>query len=291
MTILEALKAAAASLEKAGVPDSRLDAEYLLAHTLGISRMTLFLNNRRELSPAEQSSFGALLVRRIKREPLQYILASQSFMGFQLYVDESVLIPRPETELLCERALAWLKERGSASPKVLDLCTGSGALAVVIACLMPGAQVFASDISEKALDVAKKNAKAHQAEVAFFEGDFLYAVSGMQFDCIVCNPPYIPTEACETLQAEVRKEPRAALDGGVDGLRFYHFLAGQAPAFLCPGGALFCEVGYDQAEVVKGLLAPFFEQTEVFHDLSHIPRIVSAVSPNPLSGGTHVRQV
>ncbi len=282
MTILEALKEAVASLEKAGVPDSRLDAEYLLAHALGTGRMALLLNNCRELSPFEQSSFDALLTRRMKREPLQYILASQSFMGFQLYVDESVLIPRPETELLCERALVWLKERKLASPKVLDLCTGSGALAVAIACLEPHAQVYAADISEKALAVAKKNAKAQHAEVAFYQGDFLSAVSGLQFDLVVCNPPYIPTAVCETLQAEVRKEPRAALDGGGDGLRFYFLLSAQAPAFLRPGGALFCEVGFDQAEAVKGLLAPFFEQTEVFHDLSHIPRIVSAVFPKSL---------
>ncbi len=289
MTVLEALKNAAGTLENAGVPDSRLDAELLLAHVLKQNRMELMLNGHEPLSPAALKLYDGLLARRVRREPLQYILAGQSFMGIEMYVDENVLIPRPETELLCEHALDWLKEQGQPSPKVLDLCTGSGALAVAIACLEPHAQVTAADISEKALAVAKKNAGAHHAKVAFYQGDFLSAVSGMQFDCIVCNPPYIPTAVCETLQAEVRKEPRTALDGGEDGLRFYRQLALEAPKSLCPGGALFCEMGYDQAEAVEGLLAPYFERTTVFHDLSHIPRIVAAVLPKSLPGGTHVR--
>ncbi len=289
MTVLEAVKEAAGTLESAGVPDSRLDAELLLAHVLKGNRMELMLKGHELLSPSARESYNGLLERRTRREPLQYILKSQSFMGFDLYVDENVLIPRPETELLCERVLHWLKGQDRPSPKVLDLCTGSGALAVAIACLAPRAQVFAADISEKALAVAKKNAGAHHAGITFCQGDFLSAVSGLQFDCIVCNPPYIPTADCATLQAEVRREPRAALDGGTDGLRFYRQLALEAPLFLCPGGALFCEAGHDQAEAVESLLAPHFERTAVFQDLSHIPRIVSAVLPNALPGGIHVR--
>ncbi len=291
MTVYEALKEAAAALDSAGVPDSRLDAQYLLAHALGADRMALSLRGREVLNPAGKAAFHALLARRIGREPLQYILGSQSFMGLELYVDENVLIPRPETELLCERALTWLKEYGPAVPKVLDLCTGSGALAVAIAFFMPQADVYAADISIGALCVAQKNAAFHKAAAAFFQGDFLSAVPGRRFDLIVCNPPYIPASACETLQAEVLKEPRAALDGGPDGLLFYRRLALEAPLSLCPGGALFCEVGYGQAEAVRSLLAPLFEQTEVFDDLSHVPRIVSALSPKSLPGGNHVRQV
>jgi release factor glutamine methyltransferase len=278
MTILETLKSAAEALYKAGVPDSRLDAELLLAHVLKSGRMELTLKGHEALSPAAQSAFGGLLARRILREPLQYILAGQSFMGFLLYVDENVLIPRPETEILCEQALLWLRKQNLPSPRVLDLCTGTGALAVAIALLEPKAEVHAADISEKALAVARKNADTHHAKVTFYQGDFLSAVPAMQFDLIVCNPPYIPAAECETLQAEVRKEPRIALDGGADGLRFYTKLALEAPLRLHPGGALFCEVGDTQAVAVSKLFAPSFAQTVVYDDLNHIPRIVSAIS-------------
>jgi release factor glutamine methyltransferase len=278
MTILETLKNAADALAKAGVPDSRLDAELLLAHVLKTGRMELTLRGHDALSPAAQRAYGGLLARRIKREPLQYILASQFFMGFQLYVDDSVLIPRPETEILCEQALLWLRKQNLPSPNVLDLCTGSGALAVAIALLEPKAEVFAADISEKALAIARKNADAQHAKVTFFQGDFLSAVLEMKFDMIVCNPPYIPAAECETLQAEVRMEPRIALDGGTDGLYFYRKLALDAPLRLHPGGALFCEVGDTQAEAVSKLFAPSFAQTEVYNDLNHIQRIVTAVS-------------
>ncbi len=291
MTILEALKNAGAKLDDAGVLDSRLDAEYLLAHVLCMTRMQLLLGSAKELSPADQAAFEGLLERRRQREPLQYILGVQSFMGFDFFVNESVLIPRPETELLCEHALAWLKTRNLPAPKVLDLCTGSGALAVAIARLAPTAAVSAADISPAALLVARKNAKENNANVAFFEGDFLHAVVGNSYDLIVCNPPYIPTDICQTLQPEVLREPGNALEGGEDGLIFYRRLAKDAPFFLCPGGALFCEVGYDQAADVQSLLAPHFEAVTVHEDLSHISRIVAALSPKSLSGGNHVRQV
>ncbi len=291
MTILDALKEASGALLDAGVPDSRLDAELLLAHVLGTNRMALLMNGSRLLSPAEEAVYGALVHRRKQREPLQYILACQSFMGFDLYVDENVLIPRPETELLCEHAITWLKQRKLPSPRILDLCTGSGALAVAIAAMMPNAKFSAADISEKALEVAKRNAAQHKADIAFHQGDFLGAVPGMRFDLIVCNPPYIPTAICNTLQAEVLQEPRAALDGGMDGLFFYRKLALEAPPHLSPGGALFCEVGYGQAEDVQSLFAPCFEKTDVLNDLSRIPRIVTALLPNSLPGGNNVRQV
>ncbi len=291
MTIFEALKNAAAQLDAAGVPDSRLDAEYLLAHVLGITRMQLLLDNASKLSLSMQAAFDVLLERRKLREPLQYILGKQPFMGLDLYVDESVLIPRPETELLCEHVLSWLKTSNLASPAVLDLCTGSGALAVAIASHAPTAVVSAADISPAAIDTARKNAHMHNTCIAFYQGDFFHAVEGKEFDLIVCNPPYIPTAVCKTLQPEVLREPGNALDGGEDGLIFYKQLARYAPSFLCPGGALFCEVGFDQADDVKSMLMPHFHTITVFEDFNHIPRIVAAISPKSLSGGSHVRQV
>jgi len=291
MTILETIKNAAAQLDAAGVPDSRLDAEYLLAHILGLTRMQLLLVNSNELSSDNQAAFDALLARRSLREPLQYILGVQPFMGFDFIVNESVLIPRPETELLCEHALSWLKDSGLTAPTVLDLCTGSGALAIAIARLAPTAVVSAADISHTALETAQKNATLLSTRVSFFQGDFLHAVKGKRFDLIVCNPPYIPSAVCKTLQPEVLREPNNALDGGEDGLTFYRQLTQHAPSFLRPGGALFCEVGFDQSEDVKALFAPYFDIITIHEDLSHIPRIVAAISPKSLPGGSHVRQV
>ncbi len=286
MTITESLRAAKSLLAEAGVPDSRLDAEYLLSHVLNQNRMALLMNGREELSPAHQAAFDQLLKRRAQRVPLQYLLQSQDFMGLSLYVDESVLIPRPETEQLCEQALLWLSKRQeNDSPTVLDLCTGSGALAVAIAHALPKAKVSAADLSQKALDVARRNADAYHAKISFLQGDFLNAAAGQKFDLIVCNPPYIPSSECSHLQPEVLMEPSMALDGGEDGLHYYRKLAVEAPRFLCPGGALFCEVGFDQAQVVRDLFSPSFERIEILQDLSGIPRIVSAF----LSfGGAHV---
>ena len=292
MTIAKALSSAAAMLGAAGVPDSRLDAEYLLAHVLKIHRMALAMRTQEDVPEKALAEFDALLSRRKEREPLQYILSCQPFMGHTLYVDENVLIPRPETELLCEQAIVWLRARKDLeSPTVLDLCTGSGAIAIALSKAFPGSHVHACDLSEMALHVARRNTVKMQAKVTFHQGNFLSAVDGRQFDLIVCNPPYIPTDECRRLQAEVQREPLIALDGGGDGLAFYRRLASEAPRYLCPGGALFCEVGHDQAETVRGMLAGHFARTGICHDMSGIPRIVFAVSPNTLPGGIHVRQV
>lgn len=291
MTILEAIKKAAAALEQAAVPDSRLDAEYLLAHVLSVGRMSMLLNGQTELSSDHQRAFDALITRRTAREPLQYIIGLQSFMGLSFHVDKHVLIPRPETEILCEQAIHWLQQKKLSAPRVLDLCTGSGALAVAIAHTLPDAQVFATDISASALAMAQRNAKANNVLVKFAQGDFLEPLKGLTFDCIVCNPPYIPTGVCKTLQPEVMMEPENALDGGNDGLVFYKRLALESHAFLTPGGALFCEVGFDQAATVEQIFTPVFELTTMIDDLCHIPRIVTAVSSKRLPGGNDVRQV
>jgi len=280
MTVAQALQDGTFCLLSSGVPDSRLDAEYLLAHILGKNRMELALAGRDSLSPDDFKAYKVLIDRRASREPLQYLLGSQGFMGFSFYVDERVLIPRPETEVLCEKAIAWLSDHMHLlHPRVLDLCTGSGALAVSLALSFPKAEVSAADLSHDALVVAEKNAAALGAGVTLFQGDFLCAVSGCKFDLIVCNPPYIPSAECTVLQPEVMKEPSLALDGGEDGLAFYRRLAKEGPAFLTPGGALFCEVGHDQAKSVQNLFSPGFAETDVYPDLAGIPRIVYAQMP------------
>ena len=216
---------------------------------------------------------SALVSRRLTRQPLQYLLNTQPFLGRDFYVDERVLIPRPETELLAERAIAALREH--PHPIALDLCCGSGALAVSMALEVPGAQVHAADLSPDALAVTAKNAELLGASVTLHQGDLFAAVPEIAFDVIVSNPPYIPSADCLTLQEEVRREPMMALDGGTDGLNFYRRIASDAPKFLRPGGVLLLEVGFDQAEAVMALLADFAD-VQAHEDYQHIPRMIEA---------------
>lgn len=269
-TVLEALKAAEQRLQE--VPDPRLDAEWLLSEVLGVSRLEMLLNKRRELTEAEAAAYEALLVRREGREPLQYILGSQSFMGFSLKTDSRALIPRNDTEALCEEALKYVRPGG----RVLDLCTGSGALAAAIKKLRPGAEVWAADISEAALSLAKENAERLGAEVKFVRGDLFSAVDGEKFHVIVSNPPYIPESLRGRLQAEVEREPALALFAGDDGLDFYRRIVQEAPAHLLPGGRLCLEIGDGQGDAVKALLYEEFADIQILNDLNGLPRVVSA---------------
>ena len=215
--------------------------------------------------------FDVLVSRRLTRQPLQYLLNTQPFLGRDFYVDERVLIPRTETELLAERAIAALREH--PHPIALDLCCGSGggALAVSMALEVPGAQVHAADLSPDALAVTAKNAELLGASVTLHQGDLFAAVPEIAFDVIVSNPPYIPSADCLTLQEEVRREPLMALDGGAEHRR----IASDAPKFLRPGGVLLLEVGFDQAEAVMALLADFAD-VQAHEDYQHIPRMIEA---------------
>ena len=269
-TVLEALKAAEYRLRE--VPDPRLDAEWLLSEVLGVSRLEMLLDKRRELTGKEAAAFDALVARREKREPLQYILGCQSFMGFSLKTDSRALIPRFDTEALCEEALKYVRP-GS---RVLDLCTGSGALAAAIKRLCPGAEMTAADISEAALSLAKENAEKLKADVRFVRGDLFSPLEGEKFHVIVCNPPYIPESLRGRLQAEVEREPALALFAGEDGLDFYRRIAREAPAHLYPSGRLCLEIGDGQAEAVKALLRDAFDDIQALNDLNGLPRVVSA---------------
>lgn len=267
------LKATASAFRDAGIPDPEVDAALLLSHVTGQPPLSLRLDMTTVLSDDVLTRFDALVSRRLTRQPLQYLLHTQPFLGRDFYVDERVLIPRPETELLAERAIAALREH--PHPIALDLCCGSGALAVSMALEVPGAQVHAADLSPDALAVTAKNAELLGASVTLHQGDLFAAVSETAFDVIVSNPPYIPSADCLTLQEEVRREPLMALDGGTDGLNFYRRIASDAPKFLRPGGALLLEVGFDQAETVMALLADFAD-VQAHEDYQHIPRMIEA---------------
>lgn len=276
MTPRELIRRTAADFRASGVPDPEVDAALLLSHLTGQPPLLLRTDDWTALPDEALSAFRSLARRRMAREPLQYLLGSQSFLGRDFRVDGRVLIPRPETELLAERAIAALTQAGRGA-MALDLCCGSGCIAVSMALAVPGARVHACDLSSDALAVTRFNAAALSAAVTLHQGDLLAAVDGLAFHVIVSNPPYIPSADCLTLQREVLQEPLMALDGGADGLDFYRRIAAEAPARLVPGGVLLLEVGHDQAEAVSAMLEHAgFRDVRAHEDYQHIPRMIEA---------------
>lgn len=251
MTVLEAIRKATEYLERKGVDSPRLHAESLLAHTLQLPRMKLYLNFDRVLAPAELDAFRESTRRRGQREPLQHIVGSVSFCGLELACTGAALVPRPETELLAQMAWEYLEQSSVQSPCVCDLGTGTGCLAVTIAVHCPRACLVAVDVASEALTLATANAGRHGVgdRIQFMESDgFDGLPPGSRFHLIVSNPPYIATAEITTLQAEVKDhDPLVALDGGLDGLDFYRRLAAQSAAFLHSDGRLMVEFGDDQA--------------------------------------------
>ena len=226
---------AARQLTRAGVADARVDASLLLERVTGIPPLSLRMGC--EVDDAAEQPFLMLLERRLAREPLQYILGDQPFCGRIFRVDSRVLIPRPETELLAELAIDWLRHSGKASPRVLDLCCGSGCIGLTAALECPDARVTLADLSDDALAVARANAETLGAAADIRQSDLFDALTG-PWDLIVSNPPYIPTADCGALQTEVLREPMLALDGGADGLTLYRRIAAQAKSRLTEGGRL-----------------------------------------------------
>ena len=271
-TCRDALRAASGMLAQAGVPDPAVDAAFLLSHVTGTPHLLLCAEGWRELTQSQLDAYQALIDRRCQREPLQYILGTAQFMGVTLRAQPGALIPRNDTETLCEQALARMQGR----ERVLDLCTGTGALAIAIALQFPGAQVTAADISADALAVARQNIADTGARVTLRQGDLFAAAAGERFDIVVSNPPYITAEEMADLQPEVCREPALALYGGLDGLDFYRRIAREAPDYLSPGGWLLLEIGSAQAEAVSALLAERFEALAVYPDMQGLPRAVAA---------------
>ena len=281
VTVLEIIRRSSEFLEKKGVESPRLNIELLLAHALNMPRLKLYLNFERVLNEAELNTVRAMVVRRAAREPLQHITGSTSFCGLEMKCSRAALVPRPETELVAERAWQFLSTLNSQLSTALDLGTGTGCIAIAIAKKAPAITVHAIDVSAEALALARENAAVHQVSdrITFHEGDAFAALpSPMQFDLIVSNPPYIAAEEIATLSPEVRDfDPRLALDGGADGLDFYRRLATEAGAFLKPGGKLMLEFGDGQETALAKL---FFDKKwiveEIVADYSSRPRILIA---------------
>jgi release factor glutamine methyltransferase len=282
-------------LEQVGIETARLDTECLVASALGCARWQLLLDRRRRLSREEFCQVLRLIRRRERREPLAYILGTREFWSLPLSVSAGVLVPRPETETLVEAALAAWKEMGAgrqvpsdgsreAGARIVELCTGSGAVAIAMASEMPTARILATDVSWRALRVARANAERNGVarRIDFLRGDLWCAVNGQapvgSVDLVVANPPYIPTAEMATLMPEVRWEPRLALDGGEDGLRVIREIVATSPDRIRPGGFLLLEIGADQAAAVRALTdaSGRFEPARVRCDLAGHPRVVVA---------------
>jgi len=265
-----------------GISSPRLDAELLIGAALGLARVKLYLDLDRPLGPDELAKVRALVVRRRKREPVAYIVGEREFYRRSFEVTPAVLIPRPDTETLIERALELLPAGSPA--RVLDLCTGSGAIAVTLAAERPEVQMTATDLSAAALEVARQNAGRHGVteRCVFLEGDLLAPLTAAgRFQLIVANPPYIPEAEIETLQAEIKQyEPRMALASGAEGLSHLERLCREAGAFLEPGGAVLFELGQGQSDTVRGWLeAAGFTDVTAHKDLGGIERVVEGHRP------------
>ena len=272
MTLRDALTEASATI-------ARRDAETMLAHLLERDRAWLLAHPEEELTAAQLRALVAMTERRAEREPLQYITGVQVFFGLSLRITPATLIPRPETEHLVEAVLAWAAAQLSESPKlkVLDVGTGSGAIAIALAKSLPDAEIVACDVSTAALAVARGNAERLGARVRFVESDLLAAFAEYPlFDVIAANPPYVPDLDGALLQAEVRDhEPHIALFGGADGLDLYRRLIPQAQAALRAGGLLAMELGFGQSEPLAALLGGW-KDVRFVEDYAGIPRIVLA---------------
>ncbi|MDP9256860.1 MAG: peptide chain release factor N(5)-glutamine methyltransferase [Actinomycetota bacterium] len=278
-TIRELLGPAREYLEGKGVPSPKLDAEYLLAHVLGVPRLELYLDHDRALEPAQVDSLRELVQRRGKREPLAYVLGSWSFYGLELHCDARALVPRPETEILVERCLGLLE--GLAAPAIVDVGTGTGAIALALAARLPEASVTAIDVSPDALALASENAALNGLEerVELLHGDLLAPVAGRRFDLVASNPPYVAEG--QAVDPEVSGyEPALAVYADHKGRAIHERLAAGARGALVAGGWLAVEVAEGQAPWLAERLAGLgYAEIAVTHDLRGIERVVTARSP------------
>jgi release factor glutamine methyltransferase len=292
MTVREAAATGKRSLKSpclnALITTPDLDASLLLAEALQLSKEELITRWEEPLTPEAYKKFLELLERRIGGECVAYILGKKEFMGLEFFVDESVLVPRPDTELLVGAVLQkrelWKKtDTEGEKIRVLDLCTGSGAIAISLKHEIPYLEVWAADISEEALETSRTNAKRHKMEesIRFCKGHLFEALpAGLTFHAIVSNPPYIPSAEIARLSPEVRKEPRLALDGGKDGLEIIREIITRAQDYLEPGGVLLLEASPEQMKSIsEELEKKRFINIKTYNDLSRVERVIEGAKP------------
>ncbi|WKY46818.1 peptide chain release factor N(5)-glutamine methyltransferase [Eubacteriaceae bacterium ES3] len=283
MTVGEILKEARQILMKAGIENCGFEAEVLASQVFKKDRVFFYTHNDAQVTEEEKVAYLSLTKRRAAHEPVAYILKNKEFMGLNFYVDKNVLIPRPDTEPMVEALINWLKEKETDNIKVLDLCTGSGAIGICLKSFCPQIEIALSDYSEVALEVAGKNAKDLVAgNVKLYWSDLFENIPAEEeFDLIVSNPPYIPTGDIKKLSQDITEyEPGMALDGGESGLVFYRRITDEADKFLKPGGLLALEIGDHQEEDVTELLkGKGFCEIESICDLTGLVRAITAKNP------------
>ena len=270
MTIKQALNLARQNLDS-------IDAKVLLKFILKKDNTYIIANANKEMSRDEENKLQESIQKIKDGFPLQYITHNQEFMGINFEVNQNVLIPQPDTEILVENTIGLVlgnkslenQENSKKTTRILDLCTGSGAIAISLKKYLPDVKIFASDISEKALEVAKKNAKNNNVEIEFIKSDMFENIHE-KFDIIVSNPPYIKSEEIEKLSKEVQNEPKLALDGGKDGLKFYKIISKEIKNYLKENGTLLMEIGYDEANEVMKL----FENSTCIKDYANNDRVI-----------------
>ena len=277
MNIEEILKKEINNLKENNIDNSTLKAKILLANILNVKKEYLLIHSKEEVKQEDKIKYENCIKELIKGKPLQYITNKQEFMGLNFYVDENVLIPQPDTEILVEKAIEIAET--TQKNKILDMCTGSGCIAISLAKKINNVQITAVDISNSALNVANKNAINNNVEnkIKFINSDMFNNIEE-KFDIIVSNPPYIETETINKLEIEVQNEPHVALDGGIDGLKFYKIIANNAFEYLNENGYLLLEIGYNQQESVTQLLQDTgkYKNIETIKDLGGNYRVVIA---------------
>ena len=277
MNLKETLNATGETLIKTGSPDAQLEAEVLIRHVLGIDRATFFRDLEEPVTDSDRQQLDDLVVRRLRREPLNYITGFREFYGLSFEVSDSVLIPRQETELLVETVISLARSRSKSEMKICDVGTGSGAIAISLAVNLPFAEITAIDISQSALDIANANRRTHGVynRVALRRGNLLEPVD-FKPEIIVSNPPYIPMGDLSLLQPEIQYEPRVALDGGTDGLELIRGLLSQSLDKVSSTGAILFEIDSSQENSARILAREYFPNADisVLDDLSGSSRAI-----------------
>lgn len=281
MNLLELRRNGRKKLIENNIEDAIIKADILIQFVLNMDKMQLIINQENEVSKENENIYLTYIEQVISGKPVQYITNEQEFMNLKFYVDENVLIPQPDTEILVEEAIKTIDEiRPEKNIKVLDLCTGSGAIAISIKKYAEDAkkqiEVYASDISEEAIKIAEKNAKRNDVHINFILSDMFQKMQEKDFDIILSNPPYIETQTISSLSKEVQYEPHMALDGGEDGLEFYRVIAKNAHEYLNKNGSILLEIGYNQKKKVMQIFeeAKKYSNIRCIKDLSDNDRVI-----------------